>query len=225
VAAGTPPSRLGAALFPATGASTTALIGPVTNDGAATTCGGGNTVGTNVSVQSNSGPAWWRPFGGVAPAAPAAPAWVIPVEVVRYVIATDPADPSNPGDPLFRHLWRSVTGGREAGDNYAAAPDPPGGNWQLVARGINDMQIQYVDGDGGVKDEPGVFADNTQYNLVVRQVNVVLSSRVAGVNIAGFSGTDPSDPAQIRLGQLTAQIVPRQALIHLQTAGGVQQWK
>ena len=94
-----------------------------------------------------------------------------------------------------------------------------------MARGINDLQVQYVDGDGGVKDEPGVFADNTQYNLVVRQVNVTLSSRVAGANIAGFTGTNMADPAEIRLGQLTAQIVPRQALIHLQTAGGVQQWK
>ncbi len=222
VAAGTPPSRLGAALY-----GQTALIGPVTNDGAVNTCAGANTVGTKVSVQDDSGPLWWRPFQGGAPAAPTAPTFVVPVEVVRYVVATDPADPTNPGDPNFRHLWRSVTGGRTPGANFndAPVPDPPGGNWQLVARGINDLQVQYLDGDAVLKDEPGVFAVNTDFNLIVRQVNVTLSSRVAGANIAGFSGTDMSDPNQIHLGQLTGQIVPRQALLHLQTAGGAQQWK
>ena len=220
VAPGTPPSRLGAAVY-----GQTALIGPMTNDGAVNTCLGINTVGTKIAVQSDSGPLWWRPFQGAAPAAPTAPTSVLPVEVVRYVIATDPNDPSNPADPNFRHLWRSVTGGRGAGDNYANAPDPPGANWQLVARGINDLQVQYLDGDAVLKDEPGIFADNTQTNLIVRQVNVTLSSRVASANISGFSGTDMSDPAQIRLGQLTGQLVPRQALLHLQTAGGAQQWK
>lgn len=222
VAPGTPPSRLGAAIY-----GQTVLIGPMTNDGAASTCGGVNTVGTKVAVQSDSGPLWWRPFQGAAPAPGTAPTFVLPVEVVRYMIATDPNDPTNPGDLNFRHLWRSTTGGRTAGANYADAPvpDPPGGTWQLVARGINDLQVQYLDGDAVLKDEPGLFTDNTQTNLVVRQVNVTLSSRVAGANISGFTGTDMSDAAQIRLGQLTGQLVPRQALLHLQTAGGAQQWK
>ena len=222
VAAGTPPSRLGAAIY-----GQTALIGPLTNDGAANTCGGLNTVGTKVAVQNDQGPPWWRPFQGAAPAPGTAPTSVVPVEVVRYVIATDPNDPTNPGDINFRHLWRSTTGGRTAAGDYAEDPvdDPPGGNWQLVARGINDLQVQYLDGDAVLKDMPGVFADATQTNLIVRQVNVTLSSRVASANISGFSGTDMSDPAQIRLGQLTGQVVPRQALLHLQTAAGAQQWK
>ena len=220
VGAGTPPSRLGAAIY-----GLGALVGPVSNDGAAGTCGVGNNQGTKVGVQNDSGPAWWRPLTPIA--AGDVPTSVVPVEVVRYVIATDPNDPTNPADPNFRHLWRSVTGGRTQGANYADAPvpNPPGGNWQLVARGINDMQVQYLDGDGVLKDQPGVFAAVTDFNLIVRQVNVTLSSRVAGANIAGFSGTDMSDPNQIRLGQLTGQIVPRQALLHLQTAGAGQQWQ
>ena len=228
VVPGTPPSRLGAALY-----GQAALIGPVTNDGAATTCPGGtNTVGTNVSLQNDSGPTWWRPFNGNLPIpAGTAPTAVVPVEVVRYVIAPDAADPLNPADPNFRHLWRSATGGRALGDgNYVNNADPPGGNnWQLVARGINDLQVQYVDGDPvPPKDEPGLMTVTVspfETNLIVRQVNVTLSSRVAGANIAGFTGSDPSDPNQIRLGQLTTQIVPRQALLHLQTAPAAQQWK
>ena len=231
VAPGAGQARLGAALY-----GQGAVIGPVSNDGAATTCAGANTAGTKVGVRADSGPAWWRPFQGADPTiytTPAAPTQVVPVEVVRYVIATDPADPLNPGDPNFRHLWRSVTGGRSAAPainyNDAPVPDPPGGTWQLVARGINDLQVQYLDGDGVLKDEPGLFTvtpPNQEWNLIVRQVNVTLSSRVAGANIAGFTGTDMSDPAQIRLGQLTGQLVPRQALINLQSSTvGAQQWK
>ena len=237
VAAGTPPTRLGAALFPATGSPTFALIGPVTNDGG-TTCrppstGAFTTTGTTVSVQSDSGPAWWRTLKAPAPAGP--PQFVVPVEVIRYAIAPDPNDAPPLGDPNFRHLWRSATGGRSKAANYDDNPvqDPPAanGNWQLVARGINDLQVQYLDGvPGGPKDEPGEFAFDTDYKFIVRQVTVTLSSRVASANIAGFSGTDMNDPAQIRLGQLTSQIVPRQAMLHLQTApdesaADPQQWK
>ena len=229
VAAGTPPTRLGAALFPAIGSPSFALIGPVTNDGG-TNCGAAVTAtGTRVSVQTDSGPAWWRTLqAAVAPVGP--PQSVVPLEVIRYAIAPDPSDAPPLGDPNFRHLWRSATGGRSKAANYGdnPVPDPPAasGNWQLVARGINDLQVQYLDGDpGGPKDEPGEFALDTDYNLIVRQVTITLSSRVASANIAGFSGTDMNDPAQIRLAQLTSQIVPRQALLHLQGAPGVQQWK
>ena len=143
---------------------------------------------------------------------------VVPVQVVRYTIATDPNDPTAPNDPNFRHLWRSTTGARSAADAWAEDDEsPPGPTWQLVARGINDLQVTYVDGDG-LRDEPQVFAAATDWDFIVRQVNVTLSSRVGQAMIAGFTGTDMTDPAQIRLGQLVSQIAPRAGLIALQNA-------
>ena len=73
------------------------------------------------------------------------PVYVVPVQVVRYEIAPDPADPTN--DLNLRHLWRSATGGRTAADNFANTNPPPGAQWQLVARGIQDLQVTYADGD------------------------------------------------------------------------------
>jgi hypothetical protein len=158
------------------------------------------------------------------------PASIVPVQVVRYTIATDPNDPTNPNDPNFRHLWRSATGAREATD-WNAVDDvedgetPPGPTWQLVARGINDLQVSYVDRDGQL-DEPRVFATVNDWAFIVRQVNVTLSSRVAQAMISGFTTADTSDPNQIRLGQLASQIAPRAGLIALQNApADTDKWK
>lgn len=214
-----------------------AIIGVVTNLGnpgnaCAAAGSAGNAFGVTLSLDFAAGPALWRPFGvaGPVPAAFAGPAggvtgFFVPVQVVRYIVATDPNDASNPGDPNFLHLWRSVTGGRSAGDNWAAPQPAPGPEWQLVARGINDLQVTYVDGTAQL-DEPQPIDALASWSQMVRQVNVTLSSRVAGMNIAGFTGQDETDPTQIRLGQLTSQVAPRAALLALQdTASGAFQWK
>jgi prepilin-type N-terminal cleavage/methylation domain-containing protein len=202
------------------GATGDYVVGPVINNGnpGAGACAvAANTYGVQLSLQWNGGPAGWRRFGaGVPPAG--VPTAVIPVQVVRYTVATDPNDPSAPNDPNFRHLWRSVSGARSAADGWADDDEvPPGPTWQLVARGINDLQVTYVDGDG-LRDVPQVFAAAADWNRIVRQVNVTLSSRVAQAMIAGFTGTDMTDPTQIRLGQLVSQIAPRAGLIALQNA-------
>jgi hypothetical protein len=213
------------------------VVGPLFNVGGASVCNapaaGPSAVGTQATVRFDSGPAGWRTFGAAGSPAGNAPGTVtdiVAVEVVRYRVATDPNDPEAPNDPNFRHLWRSTTGGRDTSDNFAAAAAGIGnGTWQLVARGINDLQVQYLDGDGvaagAPADTPQVIGANTEWNRIVRQVTVTVSSRVAGVSIAGFTGTDLSDPAQIRLGQLTSQYSPRAALIALQRATGNLQWK
>ena len=61
-----------------------------------------------------------------------------------------------------------------------------------MARGINDLQVKYVDGDGGCSTSPSRSTPSTPWDRMVRQVNVTLSSRVAGMNIAGFTGQDES---------------------------------
>jgi prepilin-type N-terminal cleavage/methylation domain-containing protein len=209
---------LGAVTYGA-GATGDYVIGPVLNAG---NPGGAcavpaNTYGVRLRLQWNGGPAGWRRFGAGGPPA-GVPTAVIPVQVVRYTVATDPNDPTAPNDPNFRHLWRSTSGARSAADAWADDDEvPPGPTWQLVARGINDLQVTYVDGDG-VFDVPQVFAGAADWNRIVRQVNVTLSSRVAQAMIAGFTGTDMTDPNQIRLGQLVSQIAPRAGLIALQSA-------
>jgi len=222
---GLPPgggATLGAAIY-GTGATGDYVVGPILNNdnpgGGA--CGNpANTYGVQVSLEGNVGAAGWRRFG--AATAPAGmPTSIVPVQVVRYTIATDPNDPTNPNDVNFRHLWRSATGARSVAD-WNAVDDfpgeaPPGPTWQLVARGINDLQVTYVDGDGQF-DQPQVFATVTNWDFIVRQVNVTLSSRVAQANISGFTGTNMADPNQIRLGQLVSQIAPRAGLIALQSA-------
>jgi len=150
---------------------------------------------------------------------------------LTLAIENDPNDPTAPNDPNFRHLWRSTIGGRTAADNNFA-DDVPGidnGTWQLVARGINDMQVIYLDGAGIARGMPWgtsqVIGGANEWGRIVRQVTVTLSSRVASAQIAGFTGPDLSDPAQIRLGQLTSQFSPRVALVALQKAPGNEQWK
>ena len=83
-----------------------------------------------------------RGFCGVAALGTPASTCVrsLAVEVVRYAIAPDPADASVPS------LWRSSTGRFDGSGNVVA--NPPGGNWQLVARGIEDLQIRYRNGAG-----------------------------------------------------------------------------
>jgi hypothetical protein len=210
------------------------VIGPLVDLGGAPVCnvtGGPSLIGSQLNLQVDSGPAGWRTFGTAPPAG--LPTWLTAVQVIRYRIATDPNDPDAPNDPNFRHLWRSTTGGRTAADNNFG-DDVAGignGTWQLVARGINDLQVQYLDGDGfaagAPTDGPQVIATANDWNRIVRQVTVTLSSRVASRMIAGFSGSDLSDASQIRLGQLTSQFSPRAALVALQRApaAGNQQWK
>jgi prepilin-type N-terminal cleavage/methylation domain-containing protein len=228
--------QLAAAVF--AGPPARAVVGPLADLGGAPVCnppavtGGPSPIGSQVTIQFDAGPPGWRTFGTAgAPLPGTRPDWLTAVQVVRYRIAPDPNDPTNPNDPNFRHLWRSATGGRTAADNNFAddVPGTANGTWQLVARGINDMQVLYLDGDAMAAanplGSPQVIDGPNQWGRVVRQATVTLSSRVAGASIAGFTGTDLTDPAQIRLGQLTSQFAPRTALVALQKAAGTEQWK
>ncbi|MGH7534469.1 MAG: PilW family protein, partial [Gemmatimonadales bacterium] len=120
-----------------------AIIGVVTNLGnpgnaCAAAGSAGNAFGVTLSLDWAAGPATWRHLAvpGPVPAPFAGPpaavtGFFVPVQVVRYIVATDPNDVSNPGDPNFLHLWRSMTGGRSAGDNWLNPQPAPGPEWQL----------------------------------------------------------------------------------------------
>jgi hypothetical protein len=148
-------------------------------------------------------------------------------KVVRYVIAPalDPTDP-------VPSLWRSETGRYDAAG--AAAPVPVVGatNWQLVARGIEDLQVEYLNGGGLWSNNPGIVppcalagCQPADYANVVRRVRVTLSARVTAGNLQGE--TDPaagSAPRAVR-GQLVSVFTPRAAVLGLQAVSAVSQWQ
>jgi prepilin-type N-terminal cleavage/methylation domain-containing protein len=123
--------------------------------------------------------------------------WTItPVQVVRYEVRMNPGPNNTPGDADdVGDLWRSPTGGT---DRAGAS------NMQLVARGLEDLQVRYRDGNGWADNaRASVFNDLT---TIVREVRVTLQARTLG----------PRDP---RRGQLTTVVSPRAALYALRLWG------
>jgi prepilin-type N-terminal cleavage/methylation domain-containing protein len=127
------------------------------------------------------------------------------IQVVRYELGPDPNDPNTPA------LWRSAQGRMTNG-----GLGPPAAPWQLVARGIEDMQIRYLTGAGGWADAPpGVVGTDT--TTWVREVQVTLSARSMAANLAGQTTSAVGGNA-VR-GQLTSVVTPRAALLNLDQAG------
>jgi prepilin-type N-terminal cleavage/methylation domain-containing protein len=181
---------------------------------------GGSPVGIQVTLPMTQGPAEWRPPGGAAPSA-TNPQLLFPVEVVRYEIAADPTDIADPNVPC---LWRSVTGGRDAVDGFATLQAIPGPGWQMVARGIENLQIQYASGIpvAGVPpvvtdDAPLVAVNN--FTTLVYQVQVSMSARVTAQNLQGETLNPALSATRFVRGELTTQIAPRAALLALTTGG------
>jgi len=138
---------------------------------------------------------------------------VAPIDVVRYTVAPDADD--------MPALWRSNTGPWTS----AGGPATPGsGNWQVVARGIEDLQVEYMKGPGTWDITPGSVycaapcspVQDTDLARIVRQVRVRLSARATGKGrIQG--GTPPGGgnaPTAIR-GELVSVMAPRAALTAL----------
>ena len=130
--------------------------------------------------------------------------------IVRYRVApsTDPLDQA----PA---LWRSETGLYTSAGLPAPAPGAAGSPWELVARGIEDLQVEYFAGvpAGAWTNDPPLSTAN-DWNSLVREVRVSLSARALAPNIAGQT-TAPGGPAAIR-GQLATVVAPRQAFTELQ---------
>jgi prepilin-type N-terminal cleavage/methylation domain-containing protein len=129
---------------------------------------------------------------------------LIKMQIIRYEVELDPID-SVPS------LYRSTSGGMDANAVYVAPP-AAAGNWQLVARGIDDMQIQYTmdgappadcPGGGGAgvpANCPAVVVPNT-YGTITREVLITLSATTTGSGRTGESR-----------GSLFTSVSPRAAL-------------
>jgi hypothetical protein len=142
--------------------------------------------------------------------------------VVRYRIAPN-NDPLDPGPAL----WRSRSGRYGLNGDLIPEAEPGEGGfpdtsspWELVARGIEDMQIEYLWGDGDWHNSPQ-GSINLDWNTLMRRVRITLSARASGVNLQGATTAQGTGPDAVR-GQLVTEVAPRAAINELQMQGEIQ---
>ncbi len=139
--------------------------------------------------------------------------------VVRYRVAPtgDPQD-DGPG------LWRSESGRYATDGSEPVEPGEsgfPGTNspWELVARGIEDLQLEYMAGAGSWTNLPATVTTNN-YDSLTRQVRITLSARASAANLQGQT-TASGGPNAVR-GQLTTTVTPRAAFTELQMGSQIR---
>jgi type II secretory pathway pseudopilin PulG len=161
-------------------------------------------------------PEWPVAGGGALPVPPNT--LMYSMRVVRYMIAPDLMDTS----PT---LWRSETGRYTTQGAASAAPAIGATNWQVIARGIEDLQVEYLNGGNLWSNNPGIVAPCAafpctapEYNTVVRRVRVTLSARALAPLLQGeTTPAGGSGPNAVR-GQLVSVVSPRAAMVGLQSA-------
>ncbi len=132
---------------------------------------------------------------------PSEPRKLLAISVYRYAIGAD-VD-GQPG------LYRTTTGGID-GATGNVDDTPPGIGWTLLARGVEDLQVQYRNGSGTWSDTPGTVTDG-DYATLVREVRVTLSARTTGGAGTGADG-------RVIRGRMTTVVAPRATLFHLSAA-------
>jgi prepilin-type N-terminal cleavage/methylation domain-containing protein len=145
------------------------------------------------------------------------PTGMVSAALIRYEVNNIPGDTDNLGNAV-PGLYRSGSGGMDTDGNYFRAADPaaPQGVWQLVARGIEEFQVEYRTAavGGGWLDEPPTFVNPPQdadFNKIVRDVRVRLSART--INLEGtFDAT--TNLSALRA-DLTSVSAIRSALFYL----------
>jgi prepilin-type N-terminal cleavage/methylation domain-containing protein len=169
-------------------------------DGAAAiSCAGGGGGSNGHVVMAQGQDRFGSPPGGPT----FNPEHMAQVLVVRYRVAADADGVSS--------LWRSAHNGIESS---------PQSSWQLVARGIEDLQVRYRNATGW-QEQPGAVTCGTScaaptqadYDRIVRQVRVSISARSAAANLQGQTASLAGGSAV--LGQLQQDVTPRAALIAL----------
>ncbi len=185
--------------------------------GSATAPGGGCNVPPNVGVAVTVGPAVrpaaWDVPADTGPGPATATGDMKPVQIVRYQIIVDPV--SN-----VPSLWRSARGGLDVTTLLPVAPGAAGSDWQLVASGIEDLQVSYRDGLGlpaapAWAPSARLVVQN-DFSTVVREVRITLGARTTGQQILQGESLSVAGVAAIR-GQLTSVTAPRAALFALST--------
>jgi len=197
--------------------------------GAPQACPNGGNAAFNANFQLGASVLPW--LGAPAPVAvpslnapPSTPVvFFYRARVVRYAIANNP-DPLDPSPAL----WRSETGRFSTAG--ALQPEPGGGGfpgaaspWQLVARGIEDLQVEYMAGDFVWRNQPALVVPppGGGYPTLVRMVRITLSARALAPNLGGQTLTAGAGGAAVR-GQLVTVITPRAAFDELQMGSQIR---
>jgi hypothetical protein len=178
--------------------------------GASASCVSGGGGGTkNGHLTFPAGQSALNPAGGPSKVFTNPPQWIVLGQIIRYRIALE-AD----GTP---NLERSGFGGQDYPDGTTS--------WELVARGVEDLQVEYENGLGWF-DDPGAVSCGAscaapgaaEYGTLTRRVRVRLSARVVGEN--NLTGQTTSAVGDGVRGQLAAEVAPRTAMINLAVFAG-----
>lgn len=149
--------------------------------------------------------------GGQAGGPGPGPSRIAVMQIIRYEIA-----PGSDGAPS---LYRSARGGITENGDYIPPPNSLGA-WQLVARGIEDLQVLYQTGTDATiaaNWNPRPFTPQTGAPLtVVRRVRITLAARSM---VEGLQGETESSGVKAVRGQLVTEAAPREALLGLQATG------
>jgi hypothetical protein len=139
------------------------------------------------------------------------------VQVVRYEIRIDASD----GSP---NLWRSPTGGVSTAGSGCGAGGAGTDGWRMVARGIEDLQVEYRNGTGAWSSSPGPIVAG-DYSKLVREVRLTLTSRVVNEGILEGESVPTAGAARAVRGQLTTTLTPRAVLAWLAQAEPEPLWR
>lgn len=123
------------------------------------------------------------------------PKWVSTGDIIQYRVCTPPNAACPSGEAGVPNLERNV--------NTAG--------WQVLARGIEDLQVKYVRADvARTLDHQPAQIMTDDYSTLTTEVQVTLASRGAAGKFQGAM-TASTGPMAIR-GSLTSQASPRMAL-------------
>jgi prepilin-type N-terminal cleavage/methylation domain-containing protein len=131
------------------------------------------------------------------------PEWMLVGQVVRYRVRAD--------DQGVPNLERSAFGGNNLPDGSSS--------WEIVARGVEDLQVEYLNGTGW-HDGPGTVScgascgapGQPEYDTIVRRVKIRLSARADAPNLQGQTTSAVGDAVR---GQLETEVAPRAAVVSL----------
>jgi prepilin-type N-terminal cleavage/methylation domain-containing protein len=172
--------------------------------GGSAACGG--TGGNNGHFRIPPGQApLYNPPGGLAGWVPD---YMLAGQVIRYRINSD-----TEGIP---NLERSPFGGGLRPDGSSS--------WEILARGIEDLQVEYLTGTTW-NDTPGPVACETgcaaptqaDYDTIVSRVRITLSARALAPNLQGQTTSAVGSAPR---GQLHTEVAPRAAAATLAMAAG-----
>jgi prepilin-type N-terminal cleavage/methylation domain-containing protein len=173
---------------------------------------GGNTARNGALTLTDFLQPWVGPVVAPNPNPPPAMpvVFLYRAQVVRYRIApsTDPQD-SAPA------LWRSESGLYTSTGGAAGAPGA-GAPWELVARGIEDLQLEYSYGVPATWHNQPPVSTTGDWNSLVREVRISLSARVTAANLQGQTRAAGGGAPDAVRGQLSSTVAPRAAFHELQ---------